>query len=98
MDWYHKVARRLVKGSKVEQVLKEIAEDAQSLVNYHAVKSASPQLHSKFAEIAEEMASLPSSLPAEEGGTQTFTSFEGTQNVGTDSSTQHNNFNQSSGQ
>lgn len=86
---YGKVARRLGKGSKVEELMKAITEDAQNLVNYYAVKSVSPQLYTKLEEIAEEMASLPSSLPVDEADTQTFHNYGGTQNVSTGSSTQH---------
>lgn len=94
---YRKVARRLGKRSKVEELMRAITEDAQNLVNYHAVKSASPALHTKLGEIAEEMASLAPLLPMDEADTQTFNNYNGTQNVSTGSSTQHNNINQGSG-
>jgi hypothetical protein len=94
---YRKVARRLGKGAKVEELMMAITEDAQNLVNYHAVKSASPALYTKLGEIAEEMASLAPSLLVEEADTQAFHNYSGTQNVSTGSSTQHNNINQGSG-
>lgn len=52
---YRKVARRLGKGSKVEELMQSITEDAQNLVNYHAVKSASPKLCMKLEEIVTVM-------------------------------------------
>jgi N-terminal domain on NACHT_NTPase and P-loop NTPases len=94
---YRKVARRLGKGSKVEDLMRAITEDAQNLVNYHAVKSASPALYIKLGEIAEEMKSLAPSLPVDEADTQTFYNYDGMQSVSTGSSTQHNNVNQGSG-
>jgi N-terminal domain on NACHT_NTPase and P-loop NTPases len=94
---YRKVARRLGKGSKVEELMRAITEDAQNLVNYHTVKSASPALYIKLGEIAEEMESLAPSLPMDEADTQTFHNYSGTQNFSTGSSTQHNNINQGSG-
>lgn len=87
--WYERyrmVARRLGKGGKVEELMRAMAEDAQNLVNYNGVKSASPALHTKLTEIAEEMESIAPSL-----------SYGGTQNVSTGSSTQHNNINQGNG-
>jgi N-terminal domain on NACHT_NTPase and P-loop NTPases len=94
---YHKMARQLGKGSKVEELMKAITEDAQNLVNYHAVKSASPALYTKLGEIAEEMASLAPSLPVDEADIQTFHNYGGTQSISTGSSTQHNNINRGSG-
>ena len=55
---YSKVARRLGKGNKVEELLKAIAEDTQNLVNYHAVKSASPSLYAKLEDFVNGMNSL----------------------------------------
>ena len=98
--WYERyriAARRLGKGSKVEELMRAITEDAQNLVDYHAVKSASPTLFTRLGEIAKEMASLAPSLPTDEADTQTFHNYKGTQNVSTGSSTQHNNINQGGG-
>lgn len=53
-------------GEQSRRVNKAITEDAQNLVNYHAVKSASPALYTKLRKIAKEMVSLAPSLPVNE--------------------------------
>jgi dimeric dUTPase (all-alpha-NTP-PPase superfamily) len=80
------VAHRLGKGSRVEELMRVITEDAQNLVNYHAVKSASLVLYTKLGEIAEEMVSLALLLPVNEADIQAFNNYDGTQNVNTGSS------------
>ena len=85
---YRKVSRRLGKGSKVEELLKAITEDTQALVNYHAVKSASPNLAAKLEDVIKEMGSLEPSLPSEEEeeeGKKSFYSNGGEQYVHTGS-------------
>lgn len=94
---YRKVARRLGKGTTVEDLMKAITEDAQNLVNYHAVKSAKPVLSTRLEAIAEEMESLEPSLPVDEADKQMFHNYDGTQNISTGNSTQHNYSNQGSG-
>ena len=94
---YRKVARRLGKGSKVEELMKLITEDAQILVNYHVVKSANPELCIKLEEIVAEMKSVEPSLPSDEVGSQTFNTSGGPQYVSTGSSTQYNSLNTGSG-
>jgi N-terminal domain on NACHT_NTPase and P-loop NTPases len=58
---YHRAAQQQGKESKVEDLMRAITENAQNLLNYSAVKLASPALHTKLREIAEETASLSSS-------------------------------------
>ncbi|KAK5947999.1 hypothetical protein OHC33_010983 [Knufia fluminis] len=95
---YRKVARRLGKGSKVEELMQSITEDAQSLVNYHTVKSASPELCMKLEEIVTTMQSVEPSLPNDDIASQTFNAYGGPQNVSTGQSTQYNSSNTGSGE
>ncbi|RMZ90383.1 hypothetical protein DV736_g2368, partial [Chaetothyriales sp. CBS 134916] len=88
---YRKVARRLGKGSKVEELLKAITEDAQNLVNYHAVKSARPDLWTEFEAIIKEMQSLEPSIPGDDSGGMTFNAYGGTMYNSTGSSLQYIN-------
>ena len=90
---YRKVAKRLGKGSKVEELMKSIAEDTQHLVNYHAVKSAKPELCMRLEEIIAEMESVEPSLPTDDVASQIFNAYRGPQNVSTGSSTQYNSSN-----
>jgi N-terminal domain on NACHT_NTPase and P-loop NTPases len=63
-QWWERsriVAQRLGEGSKVEELMKAIAEDVQNLVNYHAVKPANPTLYKKLEEIIKETALLAAS-------------------------------------
>lgn len=94
---YRKVVRRLGKGSKVEELMKSISEDAQNLVNYHAVKSASPELCTKLEEIVTEMKSAEPSLPSDDLGSDTFNTEGGQQYNNTGSGTQYNSLNTGSG-
>lgn len=95
---YRMVARRLGKGNRVEELMTAITEDAQHLVNYHSVKSASPQLHTQLEEIVKEMKALEPSIPIEEATSQTFNADDGgIQNISTGSSTQYNSSNTGSG-
>lgn len=94
---YRKIAQRLGKGSKVEELLKSITEDAQNLVNYQAVKSARPELCSKLEEVIKEMEAIEPSLPYNDDLTQTFNAYGGYQNISTGTSTQHININPGSG-
>ena len=95
---YRKVARRLGKGSKVEELMKSVSEDAQNLVNYHAVKSANPELCMKLEEIVTAMQSVEPSLPNDDIASQTFNAYGGPQNVSTGQSTQYNSSNTGSGE
>lgn len=94
---YRKVARRLGKGNKVEELMKAITEDVQNLVNYHTVKSTSPELYTKLQELMKEIDGVESSLPDEEATPQTFNAYGGPQNVSTGDSKQYNSFNTGSG-
>jgi hypothetical protein len=89
-DRYRKVARRLGMGSKVEELMKSVTEDAQGLVNYHTVKSARPDLCMKLRDIITEMKSVEPSLPSDDIVSQTFNAYGGLQNVSTGNSTQYN--------
>lgn len=82
---YYKVTQRLGKGSKVEELMKAMTEDVQSLVNYHVVKSASPELCNKLEEIVKEMDTLEPSLPMENDGRNNFQSGGGEMYVHTGS-------------
>jgi len=93
---YRKVTRRLGKGSRVEELMKAIIEDAQNLVNYHAIQSTNPEVCPKLEEIIKEMDSVQPSLSMDEADSQIVNNCGGTQNVSTGSSTQHN-INQGSG-
>lgn len=86
---YAKVAKKLGKGSKVEELMVCITEDVQLVVNHHAVKSARPEQMHALEEIIKEMRSVQSSLPEGEGSGQNFNSQGGAQT---------NNVNNSSGQ
>lgn len=86
---YAKVAKKLGKGSKVEELMVCITEDVQLVVNHHAVKSARPEQMHALEEIIKEMRSVQSSLPEGEGSRQNFNSQGGAQT---------NNVNNSSGQ
>lgn len=86
---YAKVAKKLGKGSKVEELMVCITEDVQLVVNHHAVKSARPEQMHALEEIIKEMRSVQSSLPEGEGSGQIFNSQGGAQT---------NNVNNSSGQ
>lgn len=80
-EWYtryRKVAQRLGKGSKVEELMKSITEDAQNLVNYHVVKSARPELCTKLEEVIEEIQSLEPSIPSGDDGRNTYNAYGGT--------------------
>jgi hypothetical protein len=90
---YRKVAKRLGKGSKVEELMKSITGDTQQLVNDHAVKLAKPELCMRLDEIIAEIESVESSLPTDDVTSQTFNAYGGPQNVSTGSSTQYNNSN-----
>lgn len=78
---YRKVARRLGKGSKVEELMQSITEDAQNLVNYHVVKSASPELCMKLEQIVTDMQAVEPSLSSDDIASQTFNAYGGPQNV-----------------
>ncbi|KAK5082568.1 hypothetical protein LTS08_008833 [Lithohypha guttulata] len=99
---YRKVAKRLGKGSKVEELMKAITEDAQNLFNYHSVKSARPKLCTllctQLEVIVAEMQSIEPSLPDDDAASQTLNTYGGPQNVSTGSSTQYNSSNTGSGQ
>lgn len=94
---YSKVAKRWGKTTRVEELMKSITEDAQNLVNYHAVKSVKPELCSQLEEIIKEMESVKPSLLSDDGESQIFNAYGGTQNVSTGSSTQHISINKGSG-
>lgn len=79
------IARRLDKRSKIEELMKTIIEDAQNLVNYHTVKSASPTLFIKLGEIVKEIVLLTPSLPTDKIDTQAFHNYS-TQIISTGSS------------
>lgn len=100
-DWYEryrKVARRLGKGSKVEELMMLITKDVQNLVNHYVVKSTGPDLSAKLDEIIAEMRSVEPSLPSDDAISQTFNAYGGPQNVSTGSSTQYNSYNTGSGE
>lgn len=94
---YRKVAKRLGKGSKVEELMRSITVDAQNLVNYHTVKSAKPELCNKLEEIIKEIEAVEPSLPSVDCTSQTFSAFGGPQNISTGSSTQYNSPNTGDG-
>ena len=80
---YFKVVQRLGKGGKVEELMRSISEDAQNLVNYHAVKSAKPELCAQLEEIIKEMKAVEPSIPSNEGCSNVFNAYGGTQNIQT---------------
>lgn len=100
-EWYEKyrkVARRLGKGSKVEELMKSMTEDTQNLVNYHLVKSVKPELCGRLEELLKEMESVEPSLPSDDATTQTFNAYGGPQYVSSGSSKQYNSLNTGSGE
>lgn len=90
---YVKVARRLGKGNKVEELMVCITVDIQLLVNHHSAKSTRTEHMRALEEIMEEMRSTQSSLVEEEGFSIAFNSEGGAQtnNVNSGSWQQINN-------
>ena len=76
---YVKIAKRLGKGTKVEELMVCITEDIQLVVNHHSVRSAQPEQRRVLEEIVKEMRSVQSSLPEEEGSGNIFNSNRGAQ-------------------
>lgn len=74
---YVKIAKRLGKGSKVEELMLCITEDIQLVVNHHAVKSARPDQVQDLEKIINEMKSVQSSPDEEEGSGMVFNSQGG---------------------
>ncbi|MBA7490594.1 hypothetical protein ES702_01132 [subsurface metagenome] len=90
-EWYNryrKVVSRLGKGSKVEHLLKSIAEDAQIVADYRIVKAARPDLGGKLDTIIKQMDALEPSLPDDDTPGNVFNAYGGTM---------HNNLNYGSG-
>lgn len=92
-DRYRIVARRLGRGSRVEELMAAMTEDVQSLVSYNAVKLVSPGLSTQLERVMEEMKSLEPSLPIEDAASQMFNAYGGQQNVSTGRSSQYNSSN-----
>jgi hypothetical protein len=76
---YVKIAKRLGKGNKVEELMVCITEDIQLVVNHHAVKFTRPEQKHALEDIIKEMRSVQSSLPEEEGSGMVFNSQGGAQ-------------------
>ncbi|KAL4946962.1 hypothetical protein BDW69DRAFT_135257 [Aspergillus filifer] len=76
---YAAIIQRLGRGNKVEELMRAITKDVQTIVNYDAVKSADPQQNSDLEKILEELKSLDSSVPEEDLSSMNFTSHGGPQ-------------------
>jgi hypothetical protein len=94
---YRQVLRRLGKGNKVEELMRSIIEETQLLVNYHAVKSARPDLSTTLEKIKSKLESMGPSISSNEELIQTFNTWGGQQNVSTGDSTQYISSNTGSG-
>ncbi|KAK5069736.1 hypothetical protein LTR64_008081 [Lithohypha guttulata] len=93
-EWYkryHMVAKRLGKGSKVEELMAEMTKDAQNLVNYHSVKSSRPDLFTRLDEMLVEIQALEPSIPSDDVPGNTFNAYGGVQTVNTGSGSQYSN-------
>ncbi|KAJ6051504.1 TPR repeat protein [Penicillium canescens] len=86
---YLKILRRLGKGNKVEEIMLGLTEDVQLIVNLDVVKSANQHQNAELENIVQEMKSIISLAPDEEGSGMSFASGGGAQT---------NNINRGSGQ
>lgn len=75
---YRKVASRLGKGSKVEDLMKAIAEDTRIVADYRLVNNAEPDLGDKLDTIIKQMDVLEPSLPDEDNSGSVFNGYGGT--------------------
>lgn len=77
---YLKVTKRLGKGSKAEDLIKAITEDAQAMTNLQLVKDARPDLRDKLDAIIMQMDELEPSLPEADNAGNVFHTYGGTMN------------------
>ena len=76
-----KVASRLGKGNKVEELMESITKDVQLVVNHRAFQSAPTEQHQQLEQVLQEVQSLDSSIDDGETEGTNVTNWYGKQNV-----------------
>jgi predicted choloylglycine hydrolase len=88
---YKRAYKRFGTGSRVEELVLRIVEDAKIVATYNEVLSLSPDLGDKLDEITKELQSLQPSVSDDSTDTYTFTNTgSGRQSINTGDGTQMN--------